>query len=77
MIKNIAIVGLTAALLVTSVAAAKGGKNKTSGTASTSSEMTQEQKGTLLFIYQEEKVARDVYITLGNYYPNQTTFENI
>jgi len=73
MIKNIAIAGLTAALLVTS-AVAKGGKNNKS---STSSELTQEQKDTLLFIYQEEKVARDVYITLGNAYANQTTFAMI
>ena len=73
MIKNIAIAGLTAALLVTSAVAAKGGKNKTS----TSTEMTEEQKDMLLFIYQEEKVARDVYITLGNAYTNQNTFATI
>lgn len=39
--------------------------------------MTTEQKDTLLFIYQEEKVARDAYITLGNFYPQQGTFASI
>jgi hypothetical protein len=39
--------------------------------------LTQTQKDTLLFIYQEEKVARDVYITLGNLYPDQKVFQNI
>lgn len=39
--------------------------------------MTEEQKASLLFMYQEEKVARDVYITLGKVYPNERTFENI
>ncbi len=74
MIKKIAIAGLAAALLVTSAAAAKGGNG---GGSSSSTELTQEQKDTLLFIYQEEKVARDTYITLGNLYPSQSTFANI
>lgn len=39
--------------------------------------LTQAQKETLLFIYQEEKVARDVYITLGKLYPDQKVFNNI
>jgi len=40
-------------------------------------EMTEEQKGMLFFIYQEEKVARDVYITLGNIYTDENTFASI
>lgn len=36
--------------------------------------LTEEQKDTLFFIYQEEKVARDVYITLGNIYTDEDTF---
>jgi len=40
-------------------------------------ELTEEQKDTLYFIFQEEKVARDVYITLGKLYPNENTFANI
>ena len=40
-------------------------------------EMTDEQKDELFFIYQEEKVARDVYITLGKLYPNENTFASI
>ena len=75
MMKNLTITGLTAALLVTSSLGA--GRNSSTSSATVSAELTQDQKDTLLFIYQEEKVARDVYITLGNYYPNQTTFMNI
>ena len=83
MIKKIAIAGLTVALLATSAVAGKwgkrggGGSDDTTSTTSTSTELTQHQKDTLLFIYQEEKVARDAYITLGNLYPNQRTFANI
>lgn len=39
--------------------------------------LTAAQKASLLFMYQEEKVARDVYITLGKKYPSATTFANI
>ena len=39
--------------------------------------LTEEQLDTLVFIYQEEKVARDTYITLGDIYSNQTVFANI
>ncbi|MDP3267087.1 MAG: DUF2202 domain-containing protein [Sulfuricurvum sp.] len=35
------------------------------------------KKASLLFMYQEEKVARDVYITLGKKYPTATTFSSI
>ena len=76
MIKKIAIASLTVALLATSAVAAKGNKGGGSRTSTTSA-MTQEQKDVLLFIYQEEKVARDTYITLGNQYPNQKVFQNI
>ena len=76
MIKNIAIAGLAAALLVTSAVAARGGNGGGGGGGSTTT-LTQDQKDTLLFIYQEEKVARDTYITLGNLYPNQNTFAAI
>ena len=69
MIKKIALTALTVALLASSSFA--GGKN------SSVIELTQEQKDELLFIYQEEKVARDAYITLGEYYPNQTVYQNI
>jgi hypothetical protein len=37
----------------------------------TTSVLTKEQKDMLFFIYQEEKVARDVYITLGKIYQNE------
>ncbi|MDM5270903.1 DUF2202 domain-containing protein [Sulfurovum sp. zt1-1] len=39
--------------------------------------LTEVQKDKLFFIYQEEKVARDVYITLGNIYTDENTFASI
>jgi len=69
MIKKITLTALTVALLASSSFANENGSSIT--------ELTQEQKDELLFIYQEEKVARDVYITLGEYYPNQTVYANI
>lgn len=39
--------------------------------------LTEEQKDMLFFIYQEEKVARDVYITLGKIYYNENIVELI
>lgn len=39
--------------------------------------LTEEQKDELFYIYQEEKVARDVYITLGNKYTNENNFASI
>ena len=77
MLKNIAIAGLTVALLGTLAVAAGNGNRGGGSSTTTSIELTQDQKDTLLFIYQEEKVARDAYITLGNLYPNQSTFANI
>jgi hypothetical protein len=35
------------------------------------------QKETIYGIYEEEKLARDVYITLGEMYPKENTFANI
>lgn len=43
----------------------------------TDSVLTNEQKDMLFFIYQEEKVARDVYITLGKIYQNEDIVELI
>ena len=41
------------------------------------SQLTTEQKGIIYGIYEEEKVARDVYMTLGEMYPEENTFANI
>lgn len=43
----------------------------------TTTDLTEEQKDRLFFIYQEEKVARDVYIYLGELYPLESTFASI
>ena len=51
---------------------AYGGSKK--GTVSA---LTEEQKDRLFFVYQEEKVARDVYIYLGNLYQDESTFASI
>lgn len=49
----------------------------TYATEDTTVVLTEEQKDTLFYIYQEEKVARDVYITLGNIYTDENTFASI
>ena len=69
MMKKMVMAGLTAAVMTTGAMAAK----KVTLTVT----MTAEQLDTLVFIYQEEKVARDTYITLGDIYSNQTVFANI
>lgn len=66
------ITSASAVTLLSTSAYAKGGRG---GRGSLS--MTEEQKDELFFIYQEEKVARDVYITLGNIYTNENTFASI
>ena len=43
----------------------------------TVTQLTENQKADLFYIYQEEKLARDVYITLGNEYPDENTFAYI
>jgi len=65
--------------LLTGTANAGGRKGgKTGGSRSnTTPTMTEEQKDMLFFIYQEEKVARDVYITLGKTHTNENTFASI
>jgi len=40
----------------------------------TTTELTEEQKDMLFFIYQEEKLARDVYITLSKTHKDEFTF---
>lgn len=60
------------ALLSSTTYARGGGKKKTTTTV-----MTEEQKDMLFYIYQEEKVARDVYITLGDIYTDENTFASI
>ena len=59
--------------LVTATASFARGRSSSSSSVS----LTEEQKDTLFFIFQEEKVARDVYITLGKLYPDEGTFSNI
>lgn len=46
-------------------------------TADTTVVLSEDQKDMLFYIYQEEKVARDVYMTLGNIYTDENTFASI
>jgi len=55
--------------LLSSATYAKGDKKE-----STTTVLTEGQKDTLFYIYQEEKVARDVYKTLGDIYTDESTF---
>ncbi|HEY9189970.1 MAG TPA: DUF2202 domain-containing protein [Sulfurovum sp.] len=64
-------VGASGAALLSSAAYAE------EVTEETTVVLTEEQKDMLFFIYQEEKVARDVYITLGKLYTDETTFASI
>lgn len=48
-----------------------------SSSSSTTVQLTEEQKYTLLYMYQEEKVARDVYIYYNGLYPDENTFAYI
>jgi len=57
--------------LFSSAAYARGRK------ATRTVKLTEEQLDELYFIYQEEKLARDVYITLGEMYPAENTFASI
>jgi hypothetical protein len=61
------------AIVTASSAFAKGKKSSSTSTVT----LSEAQKDTLFFIFQEEKVARDVYITLGKIYPSESTFANI
>ncbi len=67
---------LVSAGVVGLVSSGEAGKRNGGGSGGTAT-LTSEQKDHLLFIYQEEKVARDVYITLGKIYPSENTFANI
>lgn len=48
-----------------------------SDSLNTVTQLTEDQEADLFYIYQEEKLARDVYITLGNEYPDENTFAYI
>jgi len=59
------ITGVTGATLLSTVTYAKGTR------------LNKKQRDEIFFMYQEEKVARDVYITLGELYPSENTFASI
>ena len=53
------------------------GRGKGRGREGKIETLTKVQLDELFFIYQEEKLARDVYITLGEMYPGENTFASI
>ncbi|MEA3418845.1 MAG: DUF2202 domain-containing protein [Campylobacterota bacterium] len=67
------VAGASGVALLSSSAFAGGKSGRNGGTA----ELDDDQRDRLFFIYQEEKVARDVYIHLGNEYPDESTFASI
>ncbi len=72
-LSKILVMGAGSVAFLTSSAYTKG----KSGGKIGSVKLTEKQKGKLFFIYQEEKVARDVYITLGKQYKDENTFASI
>jgi len=69
------VAGVSSATLFASTVEAKGRKKGKGGGIKAT--LTDEQKDELFFIYEEEKLARDVYITLGKQYPDENTFASI
>ena len=65
------VVGASGATLLSTSAYARGKKRNATP------QLTEEQKDTLFYIYQEEKLARDTYIKLGEVYTNENTFASI
>ena len=75
-LSKILTVGASGIALFSSAAYARGRKSR-GGKNRTTTKLTEEQLDELYFIYQEEKLARDVYITLGEMYPGENTFASI
>jgi hypothetical protein len=73
---KILIAGVSGATLLTGTAYAKG-RGRGRGQSQSKTTLTEAQKDELFFIYEEEKLARDVYITLGKLYPEENTFASI
>lgn len=65
------VVGASGATLLSTAAYARGKKKNTTP------KLTEEQKDKLFYIYQEEKLARDTYIKLGEVYTGENTFASI
>ena len=77
--KKLILTSIAVATIATSAQAYRGNGgyyNSYNNTQSTSATLTQEQKDALVFMYQEEKLARDVYLTLNDKW-GARVFENI
>ena len=70
--------GSLALLSLSGCGSSDNDSSDTNTTDTTTGTLTAEQKATLLWMYQEEKVARDVYMWMDDIYGTQTnTFANI
>lgn len=67
-LKKAVLAGVSTVGLTATASAAKRNRTVT---------LSDEQKETIFYMYQEEKVARDIYITLGEVYPDENTFASI
>ena len=77
--KKLILTSIVVATIATSAQAYRGNSgyyNNYNNTQATSATLTQEQKDALVFMYQEEKLARDVYLTLNDKW-GARIFENI
>ena len=70
LIKTVIAASITAAVMSTSALAAGGNGGGSTG-------LDANEAAHLTFMREEEKLARDVYLTLANMYPAQTTFNTI
>lgn len=71
-VSNLSMIGIASALGITASEARGRGRKRGGNTT-----LTEAQKADIFYMYQEEKVARDVYITLGNIYTDERTFASI
>ncbi len=73
----IKVLGMGAIATATTAIAGGRGGGQGGGRSKQVTELTEHQLDELFHIFQEEKVARDVYITLGRQYPDENTFAKI
>jgi len=71
------VISLTITAFVATDAIAKGGKNSGDNSTDSSTPLDATEASHLTFMREEEKLARDVYLTFSGWYPGQQVFANI
>ena len=78
---KLTILFLSAALIATNVTAGKGGRGAQAGAARSLADVTltldADEASHLIFMREEEKLARDVYLAFAEMYPSQGVFSTI